>query len=91
MTVLPLLYVAWAASAVLFLGLLVYRSTLVRYEDEKLFLDGLDEYGEKNQTEIIRKVTQLQPLVTFLGMATGMVSASILGIYVYNAILIIRS
>ncbi|NYF77783.1 hypothetical protein [Granulicella arctica] len=91
MTVLSLLYVAWMVSGFLFLSLMVYRSRLTRYEDEKLFLDGHDESGERTQTEIIYKVGRLQPLVTFIGTATGIMSASIVGIYLYNAILIIRS
>ena len=91
MTVHPLIYLLWVFFALLFLGLMVYRSRLTRYEDEKLFLDGLDENGEQNQNDIIRKVTRLQPLVNVLGTATALMSLGIVGIYVYNAILVIRS
>ena len=91
MTVHPLIYLFWVVFALFFLGLLVYRSRLTRYEDEKLFLDGLDQDGEQNQNDIIRKVTRLQPLVNVIGTATAIMSLGIVGIYVYNAILVIRS
>jgi hypothetical protein len=91
MIVHPFIYSAWIAFGLLFFALLVYRSTLTRYEDEKLFLDGLDEDGEQNQNEIIRKVTRLQPIMNVIGTATAIMSLGIVGVYVYNAILVIRS
>ncbi len=91
MTLLQILYIIWTALAMLFLSLLLYRSTLTRYEDEKLFLDGHDEYGEKVQSEIIRKVNRMNPFVRFVGMATGIMSASIVGIFLYRAILVLQS
>jgi hypothetical protein len=91
MTVHPFVYSAWIVFGILFLGLQVYRSTLTRYEDEKLFLDGLDQDGERSQNEIIRKVTRIQPLVNLIGTATAIMSLGIVGVYVYNAILVIRS
>lgn len=91
MTVPTLLYCVWAASAVLLLSLLVYRSTLTRYEDEKLFLDEYDVQGEQTQADIIRKVTRLQPIVTFIGTATAIASLGIVGMYVYDAIRVLQS
>lgn len=91
MTVHPVFYSAWVLLGLLFLALHVYRSTLTRYEDEKLFLDGLDEYGEQTQNDIIRKVTRLQPLMNLIGTATAIMSLGIVGVHVYNAILVIRS
>ena len=91
MSVPTLLYCVWTAFAVLLLSLIVYRGTLTRYEDEKLFLDGHDADGEQTQADIIRKVTRLQPLVTFLGTATVLASLSIVGMYVYDAIRVLQS
>lgn len=91
MTILPVLNVSCIAFGVLFLALHIYRSTITRYEDEKLFLDGNDTNGEQVQTEIIRKINRLQPFVTFIGAATGIISASILGVHVYRAILVLQS
>ncbi len=91
MTVHPFFYSAWTLFGLLFLGLQVYRSTLTRYEDEKLFLDGLDQSGELKQNEIIRKVTRLQPLMNVIGTATAIMSLAIVGVSVYNAIMVIRS
>ncbi len=91
MMVPKLLYFAWVAFALLLLSLLVYRGTLTRYEDEKLFLDENDASGEKTQADIIRRVTRLQPLVTAIGTATAITSLGIIGMYVYDAIRVLQS
>ncbi|WP_263381804.1 hypothetical protein [Granulicella arctica] len=91
MTMLPILYAAWATFAVLLFTLLVYRSTLTRYEDDKLFLDGLDTYGQNLQTEIVRKVNRMAPIVHTIGIATGAVTVGIVGVHVYRAILVLQS
>jgi len=91
MSVLSVLSISWVAFAVLFLGLQIYRSTITRYEEEKLFLTGNDASGEQVQTDIIRKVTRLQPFVNVIGTAAGIMTASILGVYVYRAILVLQS
>ena len=91
MHMLPALFIAWTLSTVLFLVLFLYRSTLIRYEDEQLFLDAHDEYGEKAQTEIIRKINRLRPFMYGIGTAAGIMSLGIVGVYVYDAIRVLQS
>ena len=91
MPVLPALYIVWTLSTVLFLALLVYRSNLIRYEDEQLFLDAHDEYGEKIQADIIRKINKIRPLIYSIGTMAGIMSLGIVGVYVYNAIRVLQS
>ncbi len=82
----PILIMVWGVLAAAFLGLLVYRGQLTRYEDEQLFLnEDANQMAQAQQTAIVRKIHKLSPLVTALGGAAGLVTASVVGIYVWNA------
>ena len=82
----PILLFVWAALATCFLALLIYRGQLTRYEDEQLFLNGEDEhYPQQRQTNIVRKVRQIEPVLRAFGGAAGLVTASVVGIYVWDA------
>ena len=82
----PVLLIVWAVLAACFGALLIYRSQLTRYEDEQLFLNGeANNNVEQEQTEIVRRVTRIEPLVRICGGAVGLMTASVVGIYVWNA------
>jgi hypothetical protein len=82
----PILIMVWAILAAAFLGLLVYRGQLTRYEDEQLFLnEDASQMAQAQQTAIVRKIHKLSPVVTALGGAAGLVTASVVGIYVWDA------
>jgi hypothetical protein len=81
----PLLLSVWAALTMCFVGLLVYRGQLTRYEDEQLFLNDNNTHEREMQTTIVRKIEKLQPIVRLVGGAAGLVTACAVGIYVYNA------
>ena len=82
----PVLLIVWAVLAACFMALLIYRSQLTRYEDEQLFLNGeSDSNVQQEQSDIVRRVNRIQPIVRALGGAVGLVTASVVGIYVYHA------
>ena len=86
MTIHPLLLAVWGLLAAAFIGLLMYRGQLERYEDDQLFLnDQVHSAEQEQQTQIVRRVKQLQPLVRLAGGAAGLVTAGIVGMYVYDA------
>jgi hypothetical protein len=85
MSVIPVLLIVWAAITACFLGLLAYKGQLTRYEEDQLFLSDTVSHNEVMQTEIIRKVTQIQPFVRVLGIATAAMTAGIIGIFTYDA------
>jgi predicted membrane-bound spermidine synthase len=86
MTPNEILLAVWAALAVCFLALLIYRGQLTRYEDEQLFLnDEVHTEEQKTQQDIVRRVNKLTPLVNLFGGAAGLLTASIIGVYVWNA------
>ena len=82
----PILLFVWAVLAACFLALLVYRGQLTRYENDRLFLNEDSEaLDQKMHTDIVRKIGKIEPLVRILGGAAGLVTASVVGIYVWNA------
>ena len=85
MSVNPTLLVVWAVLAACFLALLVYRGQLTRYEDEQLFLHHEGTREEVRQTRIVSRVRKLEPLVRAIGGAAGLVTACVVGLYVYHA------
>jgi len=86
MTPNEILLAVWAALAVCFLALLIYRGQLTRYEDEQLFLnDEVQTEEQKAQQDLVRRVNKLTPIVNLFGGAAGLLTASIIGVYVWNA------
>ena len=91
MSLNPILLFLWAALAACFAGLLIYRGHLTRYEDDQLFLNGeVRAHDQQEQSQIVRKIQKLQPVVRVLGGAAALTTACVVGIYVYNAWLTIR-
>jgi hypothetical protein len=82
----PILLIIWAALAVCFLGLLMYRGQLTRYEDDQLFLnEDANRTEQEQQKQIITRVNKIEPLVRIFGGAAGIATACIVGMYVYDA------
>lgn len=82
---MQLMLIVWAGLTACFLALLAYRGTLTRYEEDQLFLSDSNTVEKNEQTEIVRKVNKLQPMVRLAGGAAGLATAAIVGTYVYSA------
>jgi hypothetical protein len=85
MDAIPFLLVVWAAIAACFLGLLAYKGQLTRYEEDQLFLTENVTHEQQLQSEIVRKVTKIQPFVRIFGVASAVMTAGIIGIFTYDA------
>ena len=83
---LPTMLVIWAVITVCFLLLLAYRGQITRYEEDQLFLDPAGGHQQQEQTLIVQKVNRIQPLVRIMTGATCALSATIIGVYVWDAI-----
>lgn len=81
-----ILWIVWAVVTCLLLALLAYRGTLTRYEEDQLFLDPAENHQQAEQTEIVKKVNRVTPLVRIMTGATCVLSVVIIGIYVWDAI-----
>jgi hypothetical protein len=82
---IPVLLIIWAAVVACFLGLLAYKGQLTRYEEDQLFLSDIRANDQQLQSEIVRKVTKIQPFVRVLGIASAIMTAGIIGIFTYDA------
>jgi hypothetical protein len=85
MSAIPLLLIIWGAVAACFLALLAYKGQLTRYEEDQLFLNEQDSNERRTQDEIVRKVNRISPFVRLLGLATAVMTFSIVGVYTYDA------
>ncbi len=86
MSIMLVLWIVWAVVTAFLLVLLAYRGTLTRYEEDQLFLDPAGSHEEQQHNEIVQKVNRIQPLVRIATGATCILSATIIGVYVWDAI-----
>jgi sensor domain CHASE-containing protein len=86
MHVAPALWIVWAIFAVILLGLLLYRGTISRYEDDQLFLDDISERQHQENDAIIRKLARIQPFLKVFTGVTTILTATIIGLYAWDAI-----
>jgi hypothetical protein len=86
MSAMPVLWIVWAGVAAIMLILLGYRGTLTRYEEDQIFLDDAGNHQQREQNAILLKVQKIQPYVRLSIGATCVLSACIIGFYVWDAI-----
>lgn len=86
MSIVPVLWIVWAVVTAILLALLAYRGTITRYEEDQIFLDDAGQHQQKEQIEIVAKCQRIQPFVRIATGATCVLSACILGVYVWDAV-----
>ena len=82
---IPAMLTIWAAVTACFVAILTYRGQLTRYEQERLFLTNINPDGERQQSEIVQRINQIQPYVRILGAATTLITVSIVAIWTLDA------
>jgi hypothetical protein len=80
------LLIVWGALTAILIFLLIYRSTLTMHEDDQLFLSESESHMEQEQIEILRKVDKINPMVRWLGAASGLLILVIAGLYIYQGL-----
>jgi hypothetical protein len=86
MSAMLYLWIVWAGVLAILLILLAYRGTLTRYEEDQLFLDEAEDHQKREQNEILAKVNKIQPFVRIATGATCVLTACIIGIYIWDAV-----
>jgi hypothetical protein len=81
----PTMLIIWAAITACFVAILTYRGQLTRYEQERLFLTNINPHGERQQSEIVQRINQIQPYVRILGVAATLMTVSIVAIWTMDA------
>jgi hypothetical protein len=82
----PLVWLAivWGILTTVLIVLLIYRSTLTMQEDDQLFLDESESHMEQEQIALLKKVDKINPLVRWLGAASGLLILVIAGLALYQ-------
>lgn len=86
MSMMTVLWIVWAVITASLLVLLLYRGTLTRYEEDQIYLDDAGGHQEREQQALLNRVSKIQPMVRVVMGATGLMSAAIIGIYVWDMI-----
>ena len=86
MSPLTLLFIAWGVLTAALVVLLIYRSTLTMQEDDQLFLGESESHMEQEQLVLMKKVNKINPLVRWLGAASGLLILVIAGLYIYQGL-----
>ena len=89
MTIHPILLYVWSALFFSVLALLVYRGQLTRYEQDQLFLEDEDlqivQRNKQANENILMRLNRMKPFLSTVGVAAGLVTTTVVGMYVYNA------
>ena len=83
MSPMMMLSVVWAVITAALIIVLIYRSTLSMHEDDQLFLDESTANLRAEQEALLKRMSQITPLVRILAAASGLLVLVIAGMWVY--------
>lgn len=83
---MPVVWIVWAGIITFLLILLVYRSNITRYEEDQIFLDDAGSHQKKEQEDLLVRERKIQPLIRVVTGVTCVLTAGILGVYVWDAL-----
>src|SRR6476661_11299318 len=78
--------IVWGVLTAVLIVLLIYRSTLTMQEDDQLFLGDSESHMEQEQIQLMHKVNKINPLVRWLGAASGLLILVIAGLAIYQGL-----
>ena len=70
----PVMWSVWGLVAIVTVALYAYRSSLTKDEEDQLFLDEAFNHEKAVQTEILRKVSRVEPAVRMSLIAMAVVT-----------------
>jgi hypothetical protein len=85
MSMVMVVWTIWAILGLILMGLLMYRASITRYEEDQLFLDDAGGMESREQTEVLRKVKRIEPVIRLFGGAEGLVTLGIVAFYLVDA------
>lgn len=86
MSYVLVIWTLWGALGIVLLGLMLYRSTITRGEEDQLFLDGASTIQQHEQEAILKRVKPVETMIRICGGAEGVVTLGILAFYVTDAL-----
>lgn len=85
MSMVMMVWTVWAILGLILMGLLMYRGSITRYEEDQLFLDDEGGLENREQTELLKKVKRIEPAIRFFSGAEGLVTLCIVAFYLVDA------
>ena len=85
MNALPALIIVWAIFTGLFLALLAYNSTISRYEEGQLFLDGNKTGYEQMHSSIVNRINKVIPYIRVTGVLSAIMTVLVIAVYTLDA------
>ncbi|HVC89240.1 MAG TPA: hypothetical protein VND66_01340 [Acidobacteriaceae bacterium] len=86
MSYVLIIWTVWIALGVILLGLIMYRSTITRNEEDQIFLDDGTDMQHNEQEEILRRVKPVERMIRIFGGAEGLATLGLLAFYVTDAL-----
>lgn len=90
MTPFHWLLTIWGVLTAILVVLLIYRSTLSMHEDDQLFLSNPDSPMHTEQTELLVKMSKLNPMLKIFGTASGAMIVVIGVVFVYQSLIAVQ-
>ena len=87
MTLVPVMWFAWSAIAVIMVGLHIYRSSLEKDEEDQLFLDDSFEHERAANAAIVARASKVEPLVTVSHWLLAAASVVVIVYYAWDILI----
>lgn len=82
---MPIIMIVWGVAIAGLLALLAYNATLTRYEEDQLFLNDTNEIERQHQSEIVKKVTRMQPYIRAFSSVSVLLTLAVAGMFGWDA------
>jgi hypothetical protein len=86
MTLMYMLLVVWGVVTTILVILLIYRSTLSIHEGSAMFIDQSESHMEKEQTELLARMKQLQLPLRLLTSVSVVLILIVFGMWLYGGL-----
>jgi hypothetical protein len=80
------MWVVWGALVVITAAIYLYRSRLMRDEDDQIFLDDSFDQEKAAQADITEKVGKIQPVLRIFMWLVGAATVFIIGYYIWDIV-----
>jgi len=87
MSLIFMLLMATGVVGTVLVACVIYRSTIEMHEDDQLFLDSAESHMAKEQEELRAKLEKVDPVVTWLYVATGALALLTFGFWVWKGLM----
>jgi hypothetical protein len=86
MSYVLVIWVVWGALGLVLLGLILYRASITRHEEDQIFLEETSTMQQQEQELIMKRVRPVENMIRICGGAEGVVTLGILAFYLMDAL-----